>query len=234
MLLCVALSVGDDYARSEVGQRMTAPQPEIPSDAAGVESRSHGVHFYERDEELAENVAAFIASGLQAGEAAVIIATQPHRELFLRHLAAANIDVEAARFAGDLTILDAASTLAKLMIGDMPGADLFKRVVGNVIESACTRGPQPVKVRAYGEMVDILWRTGNQPAAIALEGMWSDLAEGLPFDLLCGYALETFQGASLDEALSDVCDRHAAVSVTPPIADGDRAPGANSGLAAQT
>src|SRR5689334_6914811 len=84
--------------------------------------RPHAVHFYERDDELAEKVAAFIGEGLRAGDAGVIIATEGHRRLFVDRLRARGIDVEAARVAGDLTILDAEVTLGKIMTGDMPDA----------------------------------------------------------------------------------------------------------------
>src|SRR4029077_19094170 len=119
----------------------------------------------------------FIGEGLLSGEAAFIVATPAHRELFVRRLAAMNIDVEAARTAGNLTLLDAEGTLARFMDGDRPDPELFSRSVGNVIESACTRGTQAVKVRAYGEMVDLLWRRGHESAAIALEDMWIELTE---------------------------------------------------------
>ena len=57
------------------------------------------------------------------------------------------------------------------------------------MESVGARGKRSVKVRAYGEMVDVLWQNANQSAAIALEEMWTDLGAVYPFDLLCGYAM---------------------------------------------
>src|SRR4029077_16355679 len=115
---------------------MSAPRLATSLDTAGAPS-THAVYFYERDDELADNVARFIGEGLLSGEAAFIVATPAHRELFVRRLAAMNIDVEAARTAGNLTLLDAEGTLARFMDGDRPDPELFSRSVGNVIESAC-------------------------------------------------------------------------------------------------
>src|SRR3954463_8898681 len=154
-------------------QRMIAAQPDNPSHRPN--GGSHAVHFYENDDELSARVAAFIGEALRAGEPAVIIASPPHLQHFVAGLAAMNIDVEAERNTGNLTILDAAATLGRFMVGDSPDRDLFTRVVGNIIESAGTRADRCVKVRAYGEMVDLLWQNANQSAAIALEQMWTDL-----------------------------------------------------------
>ena len=211
---------------------MTVEPETLPAAANG--ACSHAVHFYERDDELADRVARHIAEGLLAGEAAIIIASQPHRELFAPRLRAMSIDVEEARAAGRLTILDAAETLAKLMVDGAPSPDLFRRVVGGVVDASSARGHRKVKVRAYGEMVDILWQQGNHPAALALEELWNDLAEVHVFDLLCAYAMAPFCDAPDTGGLSGVCDTHTHVSVAPVSADGSRTPDATAALARQT
>ena len=74
---------------------MTAAQPDNSSIAP--DGSSHAVHFYENDDELSARVAAFIGEALLAGDPAVIIASPPHRQLFIARLAAMNVDVEAER-----------------------------------------------------------------------------------------------------------------------------------------
>jgi PAS domain S-box-containing protein len=198
------------------------------SSAVPTESRSHAVHFYERDDELADRMASFIGEGLFAGAPAVVVATETHRELLLSRLRGMKVDVEAQQLAGNLTILDAAGTLAKLMVGDMPDRSLFQQVVGGVIESSSTRGSERVTVRAFGEMVDILWQAGNRSAALALEELWSDLAEALPFDLLCAYTMAGFQDET--DSVTDVCNRHTHVGVAD---TGDVDPGGRKGRVAE-
>ena len=97
---------------------MTTAEPDDPS--LGPDGGSHAVHFYENDDELSARVAAFIGEALLSGHPAVIIATPPHRQQFIARLAAMNVDVEAERTAGHLTILDAAATLGKFMVGPSP------------------------------------------------------------------------------------------------------------------
>src|SRR5262245_49150217 len=186
-------------------------------------STRHAVYFYERADDLADTVAAYVGKGVLAGETAIIVATEVHRDLILQRLQAMNVDVEAARTRGDVIILDAEAVLPKFMVDGAPDRDLFMRAVGRVIESACTRDDRPVNVRAYGEMVDILWRGGNQRAAIALEELWNDLGHLHAFELLCGYALAAFPAASGDADLHDVCDVHAHVSVAPRTPEADLA-----------
>jgi signal transduction histidine kinase len=122
-----------------------------------------------------------------------------------------SIDVEAARAAGSLTILDAQETLAKLMVGPMPDPDLFRRVVGGVIEWTTTQGRREAKTRAYGEMVDLLWQGGNRQAALRLEEMWNELQSVYPFDLLCAYSMASFYRVPDAGALCEICDTHSHV-----------------------
>jgi PAS domain S-box-containing protein len=173
----------------------------------------HEVHFYETVDDLADRFAAFVGAGLAAGEPAVVVASPRHRDLFVKRLTALNVDVEAERATGNLVLLDAAATLARLTIDDMPDRELFMRVVGSVVESLGTRGDGWARVHAYGEMVDLLWQAGNRRGAVALEQMWSDLAAVYPFDLLCAYAMEGFATAPAGAAIREICGEHAHVTV---------------------
>jgi hypothetical protein len=69
--------------------------------------RPHLVQFYETDTFLTDAVTEFLAEGLRAEEPGVVIATQPHRELFIERLGAKGIDVGREVAAGRLMLLDA-------------------------------------------------------------------------------------------------------------------------------
>jgi hypothetical protein len=47
--------------------------------------------------------------------------------------------------------------------------------MGETIRLA-SRGRENATVRAYGEMVDLLWKDGLEEAAIRLETLWNELA----------------------------------------------------------
>src|SRR3954463_5302772 len=135
---------------------------------------SHDVQFYEDEDFLCETVASFLGAGLLAGEPVVVIATEAHREAFCERLRARSIDVARACMSGQLRLLDARETLAQFMVGDEPSPERFRAVLGGVLDDVL-RGRSADRVSAYGEMVDLLWRDGNEAAAVRLEELWNDL-----------------------------------------------------------
>src|SRR5262245_31014692 len=71
----------------------------------------HAVQFYGTDESLFTTVAGFLASGLVAGQPAVVIATPAHRSSIVKYLRDRLIDCDRALRNGDLVLLDAEATL---------------------------------------------------------------------------------------------------------------------------
>lgn len=165
----------------------------------------HAVKFYGEDSSLFETVAGFLGEGLIDGQPAIVIATQAHAGGILEHLRARKLDVERACRMGDLVILDADEMLALFMVDDGPNAALFERNIGGLIEQTLC-GQAGVVVRAYGEMVDILWKNGRMDAAIQLEIFWNNLALKHSFALLCGYSMGSFYKGS--EQLNAVVGQH--------------------------
>jgi len=168
--------------------------------------RAHMVEFYDDDEHLAERVSHYLASGLRAGEPVLAIATEAHREAFARRLSTRGLDVEAAVAGGRLVMLDADATLAACMIDGEPSPTLFRDHVGGAIDRA--RGDTERRVRAYGEMVDVLWRRGEQQAALRLEGLWNELGNERSFALLCAYVMGNFYRSTDREPFEAVCRAH--------------------------
>ena len=165
----------------------------------------HAVQFYGNDDALFTTVAGFLSEGLVAGQPAVIIATELHTASILEHLATRFIDVERAKHIGDLIVLDADNTLAAFMRDDEPDRICFKRHVGDVIAQALG-GRVRTPVRAYGEMVDVLWKQDKAHAAIKLEILWNELSSTHAFSLLCGYAIGNFYKET--QQYEAVCAQH--------------------------
>ena len=168
----------------------------------------HAVQFYGSEQSLYVTVAGFLAEGLLAGQPAIVIATPEHAAAIEAHLAGKLIDCARARRNGDLILLDAEDTLGLFMLGDVPDPDLFEQNVGRMIMQALS-GRQTI-LRAYGEMVDVLWKQGRSEAAIALEILWNKLALKHNFALLCGYAMGSFYKQT--KQLEDVCAQHSHVT----------------------
>ena len=168
----------------------------------------HFVQFYESDAFLAAGVSRFLGAALRAGEGAVLIATPSHRNAILRKLRARGLNVPAARARGQLAWLDAARTLATLMVDGSPDRRRFRKVIGEVIERAGKGRPG---VRAFGEMVALLWAGGHRAAAIRLEELWKELRATHAFVLQCAYPMEAFNAAGHGRAFGEICARHTGV-----------------------
>ena len=182
-------------------------QPEILSDPA---QPKHIVQFYEDDAFLCDSVAHFIAVGLEAGEPVCVIATGEHRAAFASRLAGRGHDVDDARARGQLVWLDARETLARFVVDGMPDWTLFNGVFGPIVDEHERRDPNAC-IRAYGEMVDLLWREGNKQAALRLEGLWNELASRHAISLLCAYVMGNFTRSGDAAAFREVCAAHSHV-----------------------
>ena len=170
----------------------------------------HAVQFYADDHSLFTTVATFLGEGLAAGQPAIIIATPAHRASIVEYLCDRLIDCDRAIKNGALVILDAEATLDQFMVGGHPDQDLFEQHVGLGIAKMLEGRGTPV-VRAYGEMVDVLWKAGEREAAIQLETHWNKLAHKYNFALLCGYAMGNFYKQS--QQFEEVCAQHTHASL---------------------
>jgi PAS domain S-box-containing protein len=165
----------------------------------------HLVRFYEDDAFLTAAVTKFVTEGLGAGDFVTIIATELHGQMFVRQLEAEGVEVGRARASGQLVLVDAHETLSKFMRGGEPDRGLFESEVGGLIaKQAHAAGGQ--RLRAYGEMVDVLWKGGERSAALHLEELWNDLQNRHAFTLLCAYAMGSFYKEPA--SLHDVCSAH--------------------------
>jgi hypothetical protein len=184
----------------------------------------HVVQFYRHDEELAERVAGSLLEALGGGGAAVVIATPEHRREFEDRLRRAGADLTAARDSGTYLALDASQTLRELMPVGRLDLVAFDRVIGGLIRQAGTGG-RPV--RAYGEMVALLWDDGLVNAAIQLETMWEELGRTHSFSLFCGYPAGSATRDGHLDAFAQVCRLHReVVGLSPAAASGSGGPAA--------
>jgi hypothetical protein len=166
------------------------------------------VQFYGHDEELTENVGRYLSEGFEAGGTGIVIATVPHRRAFTDHLARAGVDVDRACADGALVLLDAAEAMAALLVDGRLAPHRFEKVIGDVVREAAAAG-RPV--RAYGEIVALLWAEGHVTAALELEALWNALALEAEFALYCAYPLASVEGEGNVDAFHEVCRQHSAV-----------------------
>ena len=169
--------------------------------------QDHAVQFYRDDEALVETLAAFVRHGLSASQPLIVIATEAHRTALLQRLEREGLATAAFSRRGMLLMIDARETLATFMRDGMPDAERFRAAMAPLLARVAADGKAST-VRAFGEMVNLLWQDGNAAAAICLEVLWNSLAREHRFTLLCAYALGNFRVDVQGFDIGDVCHVH--------------------------
>ena len=168
----------------------------------------HAVQVYSELDELAASVGGFLDAGLGVGEPALVIASARHWDAFAAELGRRGHDPDALQAEGLLDSRDADETLAAFMDGDVPSAERFEEVVGGILDEIAGRFPGKT-VRAFGEMVDLLFQCGNRAAAAALEELWNRALESRRCALLCAYELDVFDLEAQTSTLPEILGSHA-------------------------
>jgi len=157
----------------------------------------HVCQLFDSDETRAETVAAFLAEGLRAGECVVVAVRPLHWKSVVARLAVLGFSVDTEVAEGRLIVKDAFTTLAQLTPRGRLNPFAFNETVGAAVRELSRRG----RVRAYGEMVDILIERGDLDEALELEELWNQAGEMVPM--------------STHRSLRDLCLAHTDVRRNP-------------------
>jgi hypothetical protein len=170
------------------------------------EPQGHMVQLYADDRLLIKNVSRYLWAGLKRGDGLLVLATAEHRHAFVRELQVLDTGTDGAVRDGRLVLLDAEETLARFMVDGQPDWTRFEKVIRAAmqqLQAAAGIG----RLRAYGEMVGVLWRAGKFSAAIRLEQFWNHLLVSSAFNLYCAYPIDVFdddfQVSAVDALLCD-------------------------------
>jgi hypothetical protein len=167
----------------------------------------HIAQFYEDDGVLLDTLLGFIGSGLKTGESAIVIATSEHLKLLEDGLEASGVDVATARSNDQYITLEAEEALARFMAKQWPDDKLFNDLVTELITRARAKGR---RVRAFGEMVALLWARGDQAATIRLEYLWHQICQSQNFSLFCAYPKTGFT-EDPSESIRQICAAHSRI-----------------------
>ena len=178
---------------------------------------AHIVQFYENDSFLVDEVTCFIGEGLKAGEAGIVIATPAHRKALENALRAGRVGRRPAKPAarskapkqegdGLYFALDAEEALSRILVNGWPDERRFREFIGGAVARSALAGNGGV--RAFGEMVALLWEAGQRDAAIRVEDLWTELAKRQGLSRFCAYPMSAFANASDGQRLLAVCNAH--------------------------
>ena len=173
-----------------------------------LEDCDHIVNFYDDEADLVSDVGGFLADDLHGDEVVVVLATQAHRHAIDAVLERRLTDGRRGPESGRYVSLDAGEVLSSFMVDGAPDRGRFMTVVGGLIAGAA-EGGRPV--RAYGEMVALLWQEGNVSGAIELEALWNELARDHRFALYCAYPMSDVADNGDLTAARRVCEEHSRV-----------------------
>jgi hypothetical protein len=165
----------------------------------------HIAQVYRDDSFLMEAVCRFVDAGLRRGEGLVLVMRKANWNALSGQFAAKGVDLSRAIERGQILLHDADEMLARLMKHGLPDGDAFQRTVGDMIRGMRSRYRG---VRAFGEMVDILWNDDRRDAAAALEHLWNEVCRAEPFVSLCAYRIDPLDRDAYGGHVEVICSTH--------------------------
>jgi hypothetical protein len=167
----------------------------------------HVVQIYESDEMFLDLLYGFVKDGIDADECVIVIATAVHLKSLNERLTGAGFDLSNIHVNNLYVPLDAEVALSKFMVNDWPDETLFRHFVSDLIMRAKSDNRQ---VRAFGEMVAVLWAKGHVGATVRLEQLWNKFCETESFCLFCAYPQSGFTRDAI-ESVMHICGTHSKI-----------------------
>jgi hypothetical protein len=203
-------------------EKMTTFNPPEGSSAqhfwGEVAPSEHLVQIYKDDEVFLDSLEGFVAGGIQKGDGVIVIAIPAHLAVLEHRLLTRGIDPLSVTETGQYLALDADETLSKFMVdnglGDgrpWPDADRFHALITELV-SRCGTRPDGTKrrVRAFGEMVALLWARGQAGATVRLEYLWHEFCAKSELCLFCAYPRAYFTETP-EASMKMICAAHSKV-----------------------
>jgi DNA-binding NarL/FixJ family response regulator len=182
------------------GQRFLSRSLAFTEPAAAAAPCRHEMLFCPDDAAIVDAFARYIGAALDAGDAAIMLATESHRAHLLPALRTQGVDIDGAIERGTCLAFDA----------DV-APDPFRLLEAiNGVRAAATRaGKAHPRVAFGGERAGRLWAAGRTAEAVQLEQLCGELAHDV--DILCVYPVPF---TTDDHALTRICAEHTAVSAS--------------------
>lgn len=167
----------------------------------------HILQIYEDDKEFMDLLESYVTNGIDTGDAVVIIATPEHLKSLHQRLRDRGYDLFSLTLQDQYIPLDASETLSQFIINGWPDENLFFHLLTNLLLRA-RKKDRPV--RAFGEMVALLWSQGYSGATVQLEHLWSRFCELEQFKLFCAYPKVGFTENAV-ASIERICGCHSKV-----------------------
>jgi hypothetical protein len=167
----------------------------------------HVIQIYENDESFLDLLTGFVCSGFKAHECVIVIATPSHLAALTTRINQQGYSAEALTINEQYIPLNAEDVLSAFMVNGWPDETLFRQTISAVIGKAHSRGR---RVRAFGEMVALLWAQGLNGATVQLENLWNRFCAVQSFPLFCAYPKSGFT-EDIGDSIAGLCSCHSKV-----------------------
>ena len=182
------------------GRGFVSPSVGLTQPAGAPAPRRHDIVFCSDDSGVVDCFSRFVTTALNAADAAIVLATTPHRTRLLQQLRTRDVDIDGALDRRTYRSFDADVA---------PDPAQFLEAINGVRAAAANAGKAHPRVAFCGERAGRLWAAGRTAEAVALEQLCSELAQDV--DILCAYPVPYLED---DQALMQVCAGHSAVSTS--------------------
>jgi hypothetical protein len=167
----------------------------------------HVVQIYEDNESFLDTLTEFISDGIYSNDCTIVIATASHLNSLEERLKAVPFDLKTLASEDRYIPIDAKEALSQFMVNDWPDETLFADLVTKIVLRAKKNGCQ---VRAFGEMVAMLWEQGHTGATVQLEHLWNKFCSSEAFCLFCAYPKIGFT-QDANASMLNICAAHSKV-----------------------
>jgi CheY-like chemotaxis protein len=184
---------------------------------------THVVQFYEGEPFRHRAAAGFLANATRRGEPALVLSRRSTYDAVLEHLASRG-ELPATDPRRRIVFLDVDSALRSFMDGAAPDPVRFQRSMSNLLDEIRRTGHSGA-IWIYGELAGMLCSEGNHAGALRIEELWNANFAGRGISVMCGYAIDDFDGEAYSSTFRAVCRQHEIVIPTESFVDapGDRA-----------
>jgi DNA-binding NarL/FixJ family response regulator len=172
--------------------------PGLNFQARANDPHRHEIIFCSDEEALLTGLSDFLAVALKAGDAAILWATESHREALGQILNGQGVEIDSAIRRGTYISLD---------VSEPPDRESILSTIKGLSDAAFKRGKKHPRVAVCGERAGCLWAEGKIDAALHIEKLCNELVDSYEIDILCVYPLPQSQ-----EDHTILCAEHRAVS----------------------
>ena len=164
----------------------------------------HVVQIYENDGIFLDALTGFVGGGINGGECVIVIATENHLNALNSRLRDYGISIDTLINDDRYIPVEAEEVLSMFMVDEWPDEKLFMQTISSLLIRGQSKGRQ---IRAFGEMVALLWAKGMNGATVRLEYLWNKYCEQHEFCLFCAYPKTGFT-QDINESIMNICSCH--------------------------